>query len=99
MPEPPARLSMTTVWFHASPSLVPTARATMSLAPPVANGTTKRTGFAGTVCAMALEPATAASTAIKCTAQIGLSESAIRQILHDGIQLGLRLEADARHIR
>src|SRR5215813_12737954 len=52
-PPPPARLSTTTVCLRVSLILAPTVRPVMSVAPPGANGTTTRIGFAGYACASA----------------------------------------------
>src|SRR4029077_1547072 len=47
LPPAPGRLSTSTGCFQASPSFWPSARATVSTAPPAANGTTIRTGLEG----------------------------------------------------
>ena len=47
VPLAPARLSVTTVCPHASPSLSAIVRAVISVPPPGANGTINRIGFAG----------------------------------------------------
>src|SRR4051812_22893758 len=86
---------MTIVCPHTSPSLAPTARATMSLAPPGANGTTKRTGFTGYVCAVA----SWFTANAKANSAAASARSAIRQLFHDRIQFRLRLEANTWHIR
>src|SRR5262249_12665810 len=52
-PPPPDRLSTIMVCFRVSLILAPTVRPVMSVAPPGANGTTTRIGFAGYACASA----------------------------------------------
>src|SRR2546429_427720 len=47
LPEAPARLSTTTGWPQRSPSFCATRRAMMSVPPPGAKPTTRRTGLAG----------------------------------------------------
>jgi hypothetical protein len=46
LPAPP-RLSMTNVWRNACDRLSASTRAAMSVPPPAANGTTRRTGRVG----------------------------------------------------
>ena len=46
-PPPPALFSTSTCWPKAPPSFSATMRATMSVVPPGANGTTSRTGLDG----------------------------------------------------
>jgi hypothetical protein len=47
MPPPPALFSTTTVWPSTAPSFSASVRATMSVVPPGAKGTTSRTGLLG----------------------------------------------------
>src|SRR5262249_21767140 len=47
VPVAPARLSITVVTPRLSPSACPRTRARVSLRPPAANGTTRRTGLEG----------------------------------------------------
>src|SRR4051812_12575305 len=47
LPPAPARFSTTTGWANAAARRSATRRAKMSVEPPGANGTTRRTGFAG----------------------------------------------------
>src|SRR4051812_18353639 len=53
MPLAPGRLSTMTGWPNAFSRLGWIRRATVSLSPPGANGTTMRTGWSGQVCARA----------------------------------------------
>ena len=57
LPPLPALFSTTTVWPQSSPSFWPRMRATISVVPPGANGTTNLTTLAGQfgACAMAAE--------------------------------------------
>src|SRR5882672_6730553 len=59
LPLPPERLSATTWCPSASASLVPSVRASVSVLPPGANGTTNRTGRVGYCCAFAANVANA----------------------------------------
>jgi hypothetical protein len=47
MPPAPERLSITSCWVNACARRLDTMRATMSVAPPTATGTIKRTGRCG----------------------------------------------------
>src|SRR6188472_1910240 len=53
LPPAPGLFSTTTDWFHASWSFCASWRATTSVVPPAANGTTILTGFEGHACAAA----------------------------------------------
>src|SRR5258706_1338971 len=53
-PPAPVRFSMITDWPHASVSFCARSRATTSVAPPAAKGTTSFTGFDGHACAAAM---------------------------------------------
>jgi hypothetical protein len=61
-PAPPGLFSTYTLWPSCLVSSAATERATISLVPPGANGTTKRTGFVGQVdCAKTEGAATSAA--------------------------------------
>ena len=64
----PGRFSTTNCWPSRSESHWPTKRATMSVDPPGANGTIKRTGRVGYVCPFAMSGTTgrAAAPAARC---------------------------------
>src|SRR5574341_2427390 len=62
LPPPPPRLSTTTVCPRLSVSLSATPRATVSIPPPAASGTIRRTGRAGYCCACAVTASAASST-------------------------------------
>src|SRR6185503_5425579 len=77
LPPAPARFSTTTDCPHASASFCASSRATTSVAPPAANGTTIFTGLAGQDCAATSAGNASASSAAAHRAQlrffIGLS--------------------------
>src|SRR5215831_1606282 len=53
LPLAPGRFSTTTDWPRRAPSRSATTRALVSVTPPGANGTTRRSGRAGQSCALA----------------------------------------------
>src|SRR5688500_742254 len=65
LPPAPARFSTTTDWPQASPSFCARRRATTSVAPPAAKGTTIFTGLLGQACAAASCGARARSRAAR----------------------------------
>src|SRR5262245_37804544 len=54
LPPAPGMFSVTTCWPHVSDNFCATMRAITSVGPPAANGTIRRTGFAGQPSAAAL---------------------------------------------
>src|SRR4030095_7090154 len=76
LPPAPTRLSTTTDWFHIWPSFCAIKRATMSVVPPAANGTTKVTGRAGHACCACTLLASGIDS------QAAATESSVRRIVH-----------------
>src|SRR5262245_31398220 len=90
VPECPPRLSAITCWPNDAASLVPTARAMTSAAPPGGKPMTRRTGFDGYSCAAA--PAASVNTHTTA-AKIRRGRNASLVTRHPSRESRLRLEA------
>ena len=66
----PARFSITTVWPSRLPRSAPSSRATMSVLPPGAQGTTMRSGLSGQ--AAALQPMAGDSRVVATIIEAGM---------------------------
>src|SRR4051812_46923731 len=93
LPPAPGRLSITNCWPRASDSFCPTRRASTSVVPPGAKGTSNRTGLAGYACARTkLELASSARCSSNPSNRIPLVDLQT-DVLHDlGVLLVVALD-------
>src|SRR5436190_16955623 len=102
LPPAPGLFSTTTDWFQVSESFCASWRATTSVVPPAANGTTILTGFEGHACATAragtrARTAAAARRFHRCML-IGLLRFVFRSVA-SSISLARQREREAREDR
>src|SRR5258708_38135863 len=102
-PPPPGMFSMMTCWPSVSPSAGCRMRASVSIGPPAANGTTMVTGRTGQSCAPATLPPSASAAAKESTCDSRQRRSGIEiGIMAPLIRLELQLADEflpARHLR
>src|SRR3954454_19757246 len=88
---------MITVWPQTCDSFSPSMRAAMSVAPPGANGTMKRTGFCGQDCAWAAKARSGAKASVSvlmpCPPKKILQRQRESQADGDGERAGERRQA------